>query len=260
MEIQSRTDLLQYPINHRSHRLRERIADMLLVARRLVRAAVGRDVSHLAEVDIPCEPMGSDYGGWVVSTAGLSSRSVVYSFGVGEDVSFDLALIARCGVTVHGFDPTPRSVAWVKSQDLPVSFQFHELGIADFDGSTTFNAPANPAHASYTAVPGEGDAQHAIRAEVRRLETVMRQLGHDHLDILKMDVEGSEYEVLPDMLECGIDVRQLLVEFHHRFDHIGIHETNRAVELLRRHGYRIFSVSPRGEEYSFIHAKRLSGT
>ncbi|GIS18490.1 MAG: hypothetical protein CM15mP120_04060 [Pseudomonadota bacterium] len=43
----------------------------------------------------------------------------------------------------------------------------------------------------------------------------MRDLGHDHLDVLKMDIEGAEYAVLDDMLQSNILPDQLLVEFHH---------------------------------------------
>ena len=43
----------------------------------------------------------------------------------------------------------------------------------------------------------------------------MRELGRDHIDVLKMDIEGSEYGVLEDVLY--LDIRQLLVEVHQRF-------------------------------------------
>ncbi|HEX3777949.1 MAG TPA: hypothetical protein VHV51_25955 [Polyangiaceae bacterium] len=55
----------------------------------------------------------------------LDQDAVVYSFGVACDVSFDQALIAARGVTVHAFDPTPRSIEWVKTQVLPERFLFH---------------------------------------------------------------------------------------------------------------------------------------
>jgi hypothetical protein len=68
-----------------------------------------------------------------------------------------------------------------------------------------------------------------------------------------MDIEGAEYSVLADILACRIQVKQLLVEFHHRWPHIGIEKTKQAIRALNAAGYRIFSVSPSGEEYSFQH-------
>jgi len=69
---------------------------------------------------------------------------------------------------------------------------------------------------------------------------------------LKMDIEGAEYGVLPDMLAQRIQVKQLLVEFHHRWPHIGVAKTKQAIRALNAAGYRIFSVSPGGEEYGFL--------
>jgi len=50
-----------------------------------------------------------------------------------------MALIREIGVTIHAFDPTPKSIKWVKAQNFPKSFIMHEYGIADFDGIVTFN-------------------------------------------------------------------------------------------------------------------------
>jgi hypothetical protein len=67
-----------------------------------------------------------------------------------------------------------------------------------------------------------------------------------------MDIEGAEYEVLADMLAQRTDVKQLLVEFHHRWPHIGVEKTKQAIRALNEAGYRIFSVSPSGAEYSLL--------
>merc|ERR1712070_537593 len=53
--------------------------------------------------------LGSDYGGWSVVLDLLSPHSVIYSFGLGQDISWDLELIKASGAHVHGFDNTPRS-------------------------------------------------------------------------------------------------------------------------------------------------------
>jgi len=54
------------------------------------------------------EYFGTAYGGWPVITSQLDSTSTVLSFGLGEDISFDLGVIDRFGSAVHGFDPTPK--------------------------------------------------------------------------------------------------------------------------------------------------------
>ncbi len=222
------------------------------MSRRLARAAVGRDVAHRAEIHVSSERHGSEYGGWIIHPDSLSADAVIYSFGIGTDVSFDLSMIAKFGVIVHAFDPTPRSVAWVESQSLPAAFIFHRLGIADFDGKATFRAPPRPDFSSYTLVPESRDSENMVVAEVRRLVSIMDQLGHGRIDVLKLDVEGAEYGVIEDLLSAELDITQLLVEFHHGFETVGIEKTTQAVARLRESGYKLFYVSPRGEEYSFL--------
>lgn len=84
------------------------------------------------------------------------------------------------------------------------------------------------------------------------MKTIMSLLGHRRIDILKMDIEGSEYEVIGDMIASGVEVGQLAVEFHHRWPEVGERRTWKAIRELKREGFRIFDVSPSGYEYSFL--------
>lgn len=55
-----------------------------------------------------------------------------------------------------------------------------------------------------------------IQVASKSLTTVMGELGHNHIDLLKLDIEGSEYSLLESMLgkENPILPTQVLVEFH----------------------------------------------
>lgn len=203
---------------------------------------------------VECErlALGTEYGGYAVCPAGLDQHSVVYSFGVGCDVSFDRELIALRRVTVHAFDPTPRSIAWVKAQTLPPEFQFHPWGIADFDGSASFHAPKDPTHVSHTLLEGGNVGAGMVEVPVFRLRTIMNKLGHDRIDILKMDIEGAEYGVLSDVLGSGIPISQILIEFHHHRSGIPVEKTQAAVDALEQAGFRAFHESASGYEFSFL--------
>jgi hypothetical protein len=91
-----------------------------------------------------------------------------------------------------------------------------------------------------------------VEAPVCRLDTILKTLGHMKIDVLKMDIEGAEYEVVSDFLASRAAVGQLLVEFHHRWDDVGLQRTKEAVRNLNAAGFRIFHVSASGEEYSFL--------
>jgi FkbM family methyltransferase len=220
--------------------------------RRAVWRALGRDIRFAAQTAVPAERHGSEYGGWWICPSGLRPDSIVYSIGIGDDITFDLSLIKAHGVTIHAFDPTPRSIAYLKSQPLPSAFKWHQLGIGGRDGTARFFPPENPAHISHTLVSRAQTEDRAIEVDVRRLSTVMSELCHHTIDVLKMDIEGAEYDVLDEIVERRLPVQQILVEFHHRFPEIGVERTRRAVHDLNAAGYRIFFASESGEEYSFI--------
>lgn len=197
--------------------------------------------------------IGSDYGGWAVSPRALGPASIVYGVGVGKDISFDLGMIARFGCTVHAFDPTPVSAAWIATQALPAEFRYHAVGLGAEDGEATFHAPVVDGHASFSLTgDGDGGATRTVTCPIRRLATLMEELGHRHLDLLKMDIEGFEYAVIDDMIAGGIRPMQLLIEFHHgMYKHVRA-DTDAAVAAIMAYGYDIFWVSNGGHEYGFI--------
>jgi FkbM family methyltransferase len=195
--------------------------------------------------------LGNENASWCICPTEFSDQSVVYSFGVGSDISFDLEMIARFGVHVHAFDPTPRSIAWVRHQVTPDEFVFHDYGVSDQDGKALFHPPENAQFVSYS-VFSRGSSEAVVEAPVYRLATIMRKLGHRWIDLLKMDIEGAEYSVISDFLGSEIPVRQLLVEFHHCWEDVGLQRTRDAIKSLNHAGYRIFHVSSNGGEYSFL--------
>jgi FkbM family methyltransferase len=213
---------------------------------------------HGVQQTLPSAHLGSSYGGYKVYLDELDAGSVVYSLGIGEDISFDLGLMERVGCTVHGFDPTPRSIAWVAAQQLPASFVMHPWGVAEYDGVASFLPPVNSAHVSHTLLQREGDPRRRIELPVRRLATIMQELGHARLDVLKMDIEGAEYAVIADFVANGIRPRQLLLEFHHQLPGIALARSEAALERLNAAGYRIFDVQATGREFSLILAREPS--
>ena len=220
-------------------------------AKRTWQGLCGKDLRQHVQLACRKISLGDDGARWCVCPDGLGLPCIAYSIGVGEEISFDLELIRRFGACVHAFDPTPRSIEWLAKQSLPANFAFHHYGVADFDGHAKFLPPANPAHVSHTLVERQTPWP-AIEVPVRRLSSVMQDLGHDRIDLLKMDIEGAEYAVLKDMLASRIPVNQLLVEFHHRWPEIGVEKTRQAIRDLNSAGFHIFDVSPSGEEYGFL--------
>lgn len=228
--------------------------DTLRYARRLAKAALGRDILLRPTGRRPTEFHGTRYGGWSILRDSLTPASVVYSFGVGEDASFDLALIERYGCDVHAFDPTPKSIEWVERNIHDERFIFHPWAAGASDGTLTLFLPARADFASASMTPGAHTSKESVAAPAFTIATIMKRLGHDRLDVLKMDIESAEYGVLDTMQRDGAlcKVRQLLVEFHHWFPEVGLAPTRRAVRQLRTAGFEIAWVSPAGYEVLFV--------
>jgi FkbM family methyltransferase len=227
------------------------------VAIRRLKSAIGLDVYRRPEVAVETVSLGEGPGRWSVVSGVLEAHTVAYSLGVGTDISFERDLIARHGVTVHAFDPTPIALQWAASQRLPERFTLHPYGVAGFDGMATFAAPRKKKFSSFSLVRS-GGAGSSVEAQVHRLVTLAGMLQLPRPDLIKLDIEGAEYAVLPDLIESGFRPRQILVEFHHRWREVGARRTREALALLARHGYRIAAVSPNGMEYTLLH-KTVNG-
>jgi len=220
---------------------------------------VVRPPLHKPEVRLRYTFLGTDYGGWPLLDQETVDKPLIYAFGVGEDISFDLGAIDQFGARVMAFDPTPRCGAWIAQQSLPAEFRFYPIGLADHDGEAQFFAPEKAVNVSFSSQPAKlSDPQLAVNAPVRRLATLVSELGGNAPDVLKMDIEGFEYGVLQDLAAGALRPGQLLIEFHHGMYGIENERTRDAVEGLRRIGYRLFYVSDSGHEYGFVHTALLN--
>lgn len=88
----------------------------------------------------------------------------------------------------------------------------------------------------------------------------MAKLGHTRLDFVKLDIEGSEYCVVADIVSKRILPDQLCIEFHHGLFGYTAEDTKMAVALLHGVGYLLHYVSMNGHEYGFHLAKNTDGS
>ena len=104
----------------------------------------------------------------------------------------------------------------------------------------------------------EKGASGSTEVPAKTLTTIMKDLGHERIDVLKMDIEGAEYSVLEGLLGSAVRPVQILVEFHHRFSSLNKSQTLKAIRELRQAGYALAHISSTGREFSFVHTSTLS--
>jgi hypothetical protein len=250
-----------------------------------------------------CVTWGTHYGGQDLPTAlcALDENSIVYGFGIGEDMSYDLAIASLTKGHVYIFDPTPRAIVHVesvlsvlRSRELPqqapgsmsksefivpgtrdkiseisaqYSFQeffrihvlesgvkaeqfvFHPWGLWDKDDTLQFNLPEKGVSGSLVGNAGSI----IINAPVKSLETIMKTLGHSHVDVLKFDIEGAELRVIPGLIKFfrsryGTDKKQwpkmILFDLDSARPHhpaYNVEGSKVVLDMLKQEGYEIFS-------------------
>jgi len=192
-------------------------------------------------------------GGFYVCPKLLNENSIVYSFGIGKEISFDKEILGKHKCKLFAFDPTPKSINWLKKQDLPPNFSFYEYGIGTKTECIDFYLPIDPDHVSGSAtIQSNVSVEKSIKVQMNSFSDIIKEIKHDHIDVLKMDIEGSEYAVLEDIIKSDVVIDQILVEFHDRFFKDGIEKSKEIVNTLRKNGYEIFAQSYDLDEISFV--------
>jgi ABC-type iron transport system FetAB ATPase subunit len=103
-----------------------------------------------------------------------------------------------------------------------------------------FYAPANPTHVSHSVLNLQKTAEF-FTAPVKRVESILKELGHGRSALMKMDIEGAEYQVIEDMIATHTLPEILLVEFdeiHNPLDSGAGKRIDEHVKMLERAGLR----------------------
>ncbi|NTW54184.1 MAG: FkbM family methyltransferase [Chlorobaculum sp.] len=199
-------------------------------------------------------------GGWIFSPIGINSSSVVFSLGVAHDYRFDKGIIDNFACHVHAFDSTPGGINWISAHNSSPEFRAYHYaigsGISDSSRNPRIEAKESSASVWHSLVGKFAGKDHALSRPAKRISTVMSEIGVDSIDLLKMDIGAAAYDIIDDILESGITVYQLLVEFNHRFKTVPVEKTKAVLEKLYAAGYRIFYIGDRYRKFSFIDAER----
>ena len=155
--------------------------------------------------------LGSSYGGFWVPTSLIAPGSVVYSAGVGEDITFDEALVENFEAKVWAMDPTPRAQAFMSGKTSD-RLHFLPVGLWSSDRTLHFHPPEDDNHVSHSAVLDSGK-EGGFDASVETLSTIMGRHSHSRIDLLKLNIEGAEGEVIDWLAKRPLRPEVLVVAF-----------------------------------------------
>lgn len=124
-----------------------------------------------------------------------STPCVVYSIGSHDDWKFEEAIVAGTRCTIETFDCTVRKIHMPRH--IKHRVRFHKICLGDSNRTTG-------------------------GLEFLTIGSIMRMLGHDALSLLKMDIEGYEYEVLYSLFRSDDSwayarlPHQIAIELHYQ--------------------------------------------
>ncbi len=138
--------------------------------------------------------LGTDYGGWTIPEGFVEPDWMCYSVGAGGDISFDLELMARYGVRVRSFDAVGEYVQRAREQaGEDPRFSAHQAAIALSDGPLRMQVTHDDVSSSVSSA-GLYESSEFVELPGRTLPSLMAELGDERIDLLKLDIEGAEYE------------------------------------------------------------------
>lgn len=212
-------------------------------------------------------PENGWYGSWWLCQEQLQMGHTLISFGSGCDSTFEwdylsLNPTAACYV----LDPTisldrfwscsnasKGIVSRQKDIDPLVPMQFWPIGLSDQCKLARFSKSNNPKIGSLTEVELKGYNQTSFHGLLFDLQITFDFLKIQSQPILKMDIEGSEFDVIMSWCKGKMPNNkpsQLLIEFHQRFFSDGQKKFDQTINCLRLLGYQK-SFDNKGEEFLF---------
>jgi len=204
---------------------------------------------------------------WVVGKGLLHEKFVLVDIGVfgGENPGWD---VLGDHLLVHGFDAGKEAIDALSRRKGGDRAQYHWCAIGNEDGERDFFVnPDDPTQSSFsrpgTNCSADGKGRYETRrVPVRSLDSLLTAGEIPAPDFLKVDVEGSEKQVLHGAARC-LSERLLGIETETNFNaspdypntHIGLVQ-----ECIVPHGFQMFDLNfHRAPRASFENAQQARG-
>jgi FkbM family methyltransferase len=139
----------------------------------------------------------------------LDSGAVVLDVG-GYEGRWAERVLERFGCAVHVFEPVPEYAAAIEARLAPRGLaRVHRFGLSGTTGEVDFVLSADGS----SALRRGGERR---RVRMRAAAEVFGELGLEEVRLMKVNIEGGEYELLEHLLDRGLMpcIVHLQVQFH----------------------------------------------
>lgn len=156
----------------------------------------------------------------------LSADSVVFDLG-GYHGDFAASMVERFDCHVHIFEPVPEFAKMCASRFA----NNNKVYVLPFGLSSTHGEFRISTAADGSSLVRADPATESILVQVRSFGEYVKLAGIEKIDLMKINIEGGEYEVLPHVIEQGWIERiaNLQIQFHDFVDdHLAKREAIRA--------------------------------
>lgn len=181
-----------------------------------------RDDYKIASIQYDCpEPVvldiGANIGDFALLVHGLNPQAKIFAY---EPEHFNLEVIKK-NIGLNG-----------AGQNIKI----FPLAVAGTDGEKTFYVSQSEyAHTLEKNLRGNDLAQ-AITVNSTTIEQIFQENNINHIDLLKLDIEGAEYDVLYNLPQNLYDkIRYIALEIH---DH-PVHQKKSLIQFINEKGYAI---------------------
>jgi len=178
----------------------------------------------------------------------FNEDTVVVDVGCADDPDFSLFMMSTFNVKAYAVDPTRKHFDALKKVESSHEGQFKHLplAVANESGTLTFHESRNNASGSllsnHTNITNDETVSYEVEAVT--VPELLKRIGAEKIDFLKLDLEGIEYHLLKsassDDFQC---VDQLFVEFHHHcIPEFSKSDTKRLADRVKGFGFQCFSL------------------
>lgn len=201
------------------------------------------------------ERLGTKYGGWWIFAPAVGKNPLLIDCGLGTDISFPIAFLKRFDGRVIGIDPNPAAIEYSQAH-CPQGMEVRAAAFwAQAGRQLTFHLPRPPAELPQGADGVSGSlleshgyaSKAALEVRTTSLGEILAHAAREDCDVLKLDIEGAEYEVLDALCASGEirRARQLLVEFHHHCTDRTLADTLERMAQVQASGFKLLHTEDR---------------